>query len=147
MIRKYYNHKLQTKRCHREKEPKNNLGKVHCTYLGVSGYNFQNNIALFCLKIFLTFTNSVDPDKMQHFIWISTACKTTSLGVFGIQRLNSSFGHHPIHCCVSIQFRLIFLSKHDIPDQNIHSTHFYLHSALSCTLHTYTFTAGRNVLN
>ena len=26
----------------------------------------EKNIELFCLKIFLTFTNSVDPDGMQH---------------------------------------------------------------------------------
>ena len=25
------------------------------------------NIVFFCLKIFFTFTNSVDPDEMQHF--------------------------------------------------------------------------------
>ena len=42
------------------------LGKVYFTYLRVSGYNFQKNIALFYLKIFFTFTNSVDPDEMQH---------------------------------------------------------------------------------
>ena len=36
------------------------LGKVPCTYLGVSGYNFQINIVLFCLKIFFALTNSVD---------------------------------------------------------------------------------------
>ena len=43
------------------------LGIVHCTYLGVSGYNFQKNIVFFCLKIFFTFSKSVDPDEMQHF--------------------------------------------------------------------------------
>ena len=32
-------------------------------YLGVSGYNLIKN-CIFCLKI--TFTNSVDPDEMQH---------------------------------------------------------------------------------
>ena len=45
-----------------------NFGIVHCTYLGVSGYNLkEKNIVLFCLKIFFTFTNSVDPDEMQHY--------------------------------------------------------------------------------
>ena len=34
---------------------------IHCTYLGVSGYNFKKNIILFCLKIFFALTNSVDP--------------------------------------------------------------------------------------
>ena len=43
-----------------------NLGKVHCTYLGVSGYNFlKKNV--FCLKFCFTLTNSVDPDAMQHY--------------------------------------------------------------------------------
>ena len=33
----------------------------------MSGYNFQKNIVFFCLKIFLTFTNSVDPGEMLHY--------------------------------------------------------------------------------
>ena len=32
----------------------------------MSGYNFQKNIVFYCLEIFLTFTNSVDPDEMQY---------------------------------------------------------------------------------
>ena len=40
---------------------------VHCIYLGVSGYNFKKILYSFFLKIFFTFTNSVDPDKMQHY--------------------------------------------------------------------------------
>ena len=27
----------------------------------------KKKVAFFCLKIFFTFTNSVDPDKMQHY--------------------------------------------------------------------------------
>ena len=27
----------------------------------------KKNIVFFCQKIFFTFTNSVDPDEMQHF--------------------------------------------------------------------------------
>ena len=48
-------------------------GIVHCTYLGdqgITGYNLEKVMypkIVFCLKIFLTFTNSVDPDEMQHF--------------------------------------------------------------------------------
>ena len=38
---------------------------MHCTYLGVSGYDLKKYI-IFCLKIFFTFINSVDPDEMQH---------------------------------------------------------------------------------
>ena len=41
------------------------LGIVHCTYLGVSGYN--KKYCIFCLKIFSTFTNSVDPDEMLPY--------------------------------------------------------------------------------
>ena len=44
----------------------NKLGIVHCSYLGVLGYNYKN-VIFFCLKIFFTFTNSVDPDEMQHY--------------------------------------------------------------------------------
>ena len=45
----------------------NKFGMVYCTYLGVSVYNLKKNIVLFCLKIFFfTFTNSVDPNEMQH---------------------------------------------------------------------------------
>ena len=35
--------------------------------IGVSGYNIQKHIILFCLKICFTFTNSVDPGEMQQF--------------------------------------------------------------------------------
>ena len=37
--------------------------------LGVSDYNFHKNsvCVLFCQNIFFTFTNSVDPDEMQHY--------------------------------------------------------------------------------
>ena len=44
------------------------IGIVHCTYLGVSGYNYSNNIVVFCLKTFFNFTNSVDPDEMPHYV-------------------------------------------------------------------------------
>ena len=63
---------------------------VHCTYLGVSGYNFQKNIVFFCLKIFFIFTNSVDPDEMQRyaaFYLVFTVCKYTCVGASGIQRV------------------------------------------------------------
>ena len=40
----------------------NKLGIVHCTYLGVSGYNLKKKSC-----ILFTFTNSVDPDEMQHY--------------------------------------------------------------------------------
>ena len=46
-------------------DPLNKLGIVHCTYLGVSGYNFQSILYSF-LCIFFTFKDSVDPTEMQH---------------------------------------------------------------------------------
>ena len=52
----------------------------------MSGYNFETNTVFFCLRIFLTFSNNVDTDEMQHygmlhFIWVFTVCKSTHLGV------------------------------------------------------------------
>ena len=44
----------------------NELWIVHCTYLGVSGYNLKKKNCILCLKIFFTFANSVDPDQMPH---------------------------------------------------------------------------------
>ena len=43
----------------------NKLGIVQFTYPGVSDYTFKKK-CFFCLKIFFTFTNSEDPDEMQH---------------------------------------------------------------------------------
>ena len=43
------------------------LNLLCIVYIGVSSYNFKKNIVFFCLKIFLTFTNSVDPDATQHY--------------------------------------------------------------------------------
>ena len=33
----------------------------------MSGYTSQKNIVFFSMKIFFTFTNSADPDEMQHY--------------------------------------------------------------------------------
>ena len=44
-----------------------NHGKVHCTYLGVSGYDCLDKILYFLSEDFFTFTNSVDTDEMQHY--------------------------------------------------------------------------------
>ena len=52
---------------------------------------FNKYIAFVCL-FFLTFTNSVDPDEMQHFILVFTVCKSTCLGVpeyKGLKRVNN----------------------------------------------------------
>ena len=40
----------------------NKFGIIHCSYPGVTGYNFFKK-GIFCLKICFTLTNSVDPDK------------------------------------------------------------------------------------
>ena len=55
-------------------------GVVHCTYLGVSVYNYQKYFILLSEDLF-TFTNSVDPDKMQH---------NTRLGVSQLQRVKAT---------------------------------------------------------
>ena len=47
---------------------------------------------LFCLKIFFTFTNSVDSDEMQHYaaFHLGLHClQSTHFGVSGIQRVNT----------------------------------------------------------
>ena len=33
----------------------------------MSGYNFKKKYCILFLKILFTFTNSVDPDEMQHY--------------------------------------------------------------------------------
>ena len=46
---------------------------------------------IFCLKVIFTFTNSVEPDEMQHYaaiIWVFTVYKSTRLGVSRIQIVN-----------------------------------------------------------
>ena len=56
----------------------NKLGIVHCKYmyLGVSGYNFKKCIILSEDLLYL-YKQSTDPDEIQHFIWVSTVCKST----------------------------------------------------------------------
>ena len=69
---------------------------MHCTYLGVPGYNFQTNIEFFCLKIFFTFTNRVDPDEISHcaaFIWVYATHKSTYLGVSPYSKGYNYCGH------------------------------------------------------
>ena len=44
----------------------NLFGIVHCTYLGVSGYHFQN-ILYFLSKDLFFYLDSVDPVEMQHY--------------------------------------------------------------------------------
>ena len=57
----------------------------------MSGYNFQIIYILFCLKIFFTLTNSVDPDEMQHYA-------AFHLG------LHATF-HQGLHCLQKYSFR------------------------------------------
>ena len=59
----------------------------------MSGYYFLKKIAYFCLKIFFTFTNSVDPDEMQHYaaFHLGLHCfKRTHLVVSLIQRIKNA---------------------------------------------------------
>ena len=51
---------------------------VHKAFVGVSGDNFQKILISFVL-IFFTFTNSVDPDEMQH-------CAAFHLGLYCLQK-------------------------------------------------------------
>ena len=44
--------------------------------LGVSGYNFKKCIILSEDLLYL-YKQSTDPDEIQHFIWVSTVCKST----------------------------------------------------------------------
>ena len=44
----------------------NKIGMVHCTYIGVSRYNFKIKYCILLSEDLFTFTNSVDPDEMQH---------------------------------------------------------------------------------
>ena len=46
---------------------------------GVS-FNFLKNIVFFSLKIFFTFTNSVDSDKMRHYAGSSLLAKVFHQG-------------------------------------------------------------------
>ena len=52
--------------------------------LGVSGYNLKKNIVFYCLKIYFTFTNSVEPDEMQHYA-------AFHLGLHCLQKYRYSF--------------------------------------------------------
>ena len=46
----------------------NTIGIVHRTYIVASGYKLKKNIVLFCQKIFVTLTNSVDPNELQQYL-------------------------------------------------------------------------------
>ena len=44
----------------------NKLGIVHCTYLRVSGYNFQKHCILMCEDLFYLH-KQCRPNEMQHY--------------------------------------------------------------------------------
>ena len=54
----------------------NELGIVHCTYLGCRVVIFKKGLYSFVL-IYCTFTKmySIDPDEMQHFIRDFNVCR------------------------------------------------------------------------
>ena len=70
----------------------NILGKVHCTYLGMSGYNLKKKCILFPEDLFYLY-KQCRPwcSIMLHFIWVFTVCKSTSLGVSRIQAVETFF--------------------------------------------------------
>ena len=39
---------------------------VHCTYIAMSGYNFQKKYCIILSEDLFTITNSVDPNEMLH---------------------------------------------------------------------------------
>ena len=43
------------------------FGIAQRTYLGLPGYKLKKKDFFYCMKIIFTFTNSVDPDEMQHY--------------------------------------------------------------------------------
>ena len=76
----------------------NKIEIVHCTYLGVSGYNFNKNFVFFCLPFFFTLTVStlMKCCIMWHFIWVFTVCNSTLLGVSRIQSVKKiNYLYHP----------------------------------------------------
>ena len=54
------------------------------------GYNFKKHIAFFCLTNFFTFTNSVDPDEMQHYA-------AFHLGLHCLQKYLFRVSVNPLH--------------------------------------------------
>ena len=61
------------------------LGIVHCTFLGVSGYNLN----IYCLRTLFYLNKQCRPDKMPNFafIWVFTVCKSTHLEGSAILRV------------------------------------------------------------
>ena len=54
--------------------------KVHCIYLGVTGYNFQIILYLFLWRTILSWQTVQTLMKcriLRHFIWVFTVCKST----------------------------------------------------------------------
>ena len=61
------------------------LGMVHCSYWGVTGYNFLIKIVFLSMKILFVLAKSMDPDMKWHFIWVFTVCQSKHLGIISIQ--------------------------------------------------------------
>ena len=90
------------------------LGIVYWPYLGgVRLYIYLFFKLYFCLKIYFTLTNSVDPDEMQQYatIHLGLHClQSTRLGITPIQRVKSGiYKHNPtvrirIQILVTVQF-------------------------------------------
>ena len=66
-----------------------NLRIVHSTYLGVSGYNFQEIFSFVWRSVLLlqTVYSLMKCSIMLHFIWVFTVCtNSTRIGVFPITK-------------------------------------------------------------
>ena len=61
---------------------------VQCIYCGVTGFNFQKNIAFLSLKINFVLANSVDPDEMPHFLMQDTVIYEKAPDINGGRRVN-----------------------------------------------------------
>ena len=73
------------------------------------GIGLYKKMHFFCLKIFFTLTNSVDPDEMSHFFWVFTVCKSTCIWVSYIYK-----------GLISIHFHLSVVSKTHFEGNNVH---------------------------
>ena len=70
----------------------NNLGIVHCTYIGCQAVIKKYHIL--CLKLFFTFANSANPDEMKHYAafhlglqYLYICCNSTHFWVSRIKGL------------------------------------------------------------
>ena len=81
----------------------------------------------FCLMIFFTFTNSVDPDEMQHHATFHlglqiTVCKSTCLRVSRIQKVNGASASIILPTIVFFYISLFLIQAPTNPFSSVHVT-------------------------